>query len=953
MKTQLFLFFLTIIPLMVQGQKKPETQIDSLLQAHSAIIDKQVIPTDTTVRTGVLKNGLTYYVRRCTEPEKKANFHLLVKGGSVVEKESERGIAHFVEHMMFKGTKHFPGQNVIGFMRRNGIVFGNESNAFTSFNTVRYFLNGISVLDELQIDSCLLLLRDWAGNATIADEDVERERQVIVEEWRSRTAFSKQEVTNDILNNSIYTKRMPIGDIEVVQHCSPQLIRSFYKRWYQPQNMAVVVTGDFDADVMVEKIRRQFGKMNRGKNIISKYPIIPDYETPQYRVYQDDKSTAHTISITIKLPKNWTEQENTVGDVRLSLLYKKITNLMFNRLKPLENTDILNCETSIFNPIYTNNAFFMSFNLFASASWQQTLELLAKQIETIRRMGFTEYVPEKIWSKCEYNEDVTALILPQLLPQNVSTLTSNECADRLTYSFFNGGTIDDYYSEKVSEKHILRTITREQLDMLFRELTDSRNIIIAASIPNSEPQPTEDELKAIVDSVKGLSDEELTIKSTQRAEKLEMLFVDSIELNPVPGTLKKLTALNDSISEAFLSNGIKVVLWKWRGEAVRNIAISFGRPMGTSALPDDKIHYCNLLSPCRRKYIYEVGYHVEVNPFDDKLHTDMYTKKDAKDYWDCVEYLLKQTHALLITTEVDSVEAAEKIKDIQIDAASNANDPISQAALRISKLPYVSLKRVSPPTVDEAKMYTVDRFREVVKDYFSNFNGSVLIVRGDFDTDTIMPLLLKYIGSLPSKPETVDRKVWPSDHFKTTNSTVVEKISNATPYCETNLFYTWEKDYCYTPENHAHNEVLQSILSKLLWDVLRVEHSDVYTPQCWMQDEQMPFPRLMFAIAYVCDPTQRERIAKDVCQIVQDIAEGGLITQGLIDSYIKEREKNVGKVRVDDYVLRSAYLDRELGYTIIQYNDLSIFKQVTPASLKAHLRQLLKKGNIHIGYLTT
>ena len=152
--------------------------------SHLDEIDKQVIPADTSVRTGVLKNGLTYYVRRCTVPEKKAAFWLLVKGGSVIEQYNERGLAHYVEHMMFRGTKHFPstrkkggdeagGQGgVIGFMRRNGIPFGHDSNAFTGLNTVRYFLNGIPTEDTEQMDSCLLLLRDWAGDATITDEDV-------------------------------------------------------------------------------------------------------------------------------------------------------------------------------------------------------------------------------------------------------------------------------------------------------------------------------------------------------------------------------------------------------------------------------------------------------------------------------------------------------------------------------------------------------------------------------------------------------------------------------------------------------------------------------------------------------------------------------------------------------------------------------------------------------------
>ena len=163
---------------------KPSTSnpnSDSLLMAHLAVIDQQEIPLDTTVRQGTLKNGLTYYVRRCTQSDKKVDFTFLVKGGSIIEKDNERGVAHFVEHMMFKGTKHFLGQEAIALMGRCGLKFGHDSNAFTDYTNVRYLLNSMPY-EEQVVDSCLLLMRDWACDATMDDKDIESERNVIVEE---------------------------------------------------------------------------------------------------------------------------------------------------------------------------------------------------------------------------------------------------------------------------------------------------------------------------------------------------------------------------------------------------------------------------------------------------------------------------------------------------------------------------------------------------------------------------------------------------------------------------------------------------------------------------------------------------------------------------------------------------------------------------------------------------
>ena len=259
-------------------------------------IEKQVIPEDTAVRKGVLPNGLTYYVCKSNKPAKQAFFYLLVKAGSVVEQDNERGIAHFTEHMLFKGTKHFPG-NAINFFHRNGLQFGHDSNAFTGFETVRYQLNAIPVDNTLLMDSCLLLLRDWADDAIIDAKDVESEHNVVVEEWRAGNTVSfAQQMQNDIFGNSIYTKRIPIGDIDIVKNCSQQLVRNFYDRWYQPQNQAVVVVGDFDPDQMVEKVKKMFGDRKRGKSVSPVPPAIPDSET-KVLLYPENSSPSLPLRI--------------------------------------------------------------------------------------------------------------------------------------------------------------------------------------------------------------------------------------------------------------------------------------------------------------------------------------------------------------------------------------------------------------------------------------------------------------------------------------------------------------------------------------------------------------------------------------------------------------------------------------------------------------------------------
>ncbi len=927
---------------------------DSLLMANLSIIDKQEIPADTTVETGVLENGLTYYVRHCDSPKEHVNFNLLVRGGSVIEEENERGIAHFVEHMLFRGTKHFPKQkDVIGFMNRNGVRFGNDANASTSYTTVEYHLNDVPTDDKARTDSCFLLLRDWASEATITDEDVENERNIIIEERRLSNATIEYDQFTinlreniDLWENSIYAERAPIGDMEIIRECPPQVIRDFYKRWYQPQNMAVVVTGDIDKDEMVEKIRKTFGDMKRGTNSVPEYPKVPEFDTPKVRFYGNKPSTTSSVII-MRLPEP-TEKSNTIGALRSKLTINKIEELMRNRLKALKGGDILEASVYVLAPTNGPIARFISFELTANAdNWKQTLETLAKQIEYARRTGFKEYEQEQhATDGIAYNTDSTAIDFASTTYTSSAEI-SKIWTEKISKSFYNRNVINDYNDEGISEQHIRNTLTREQIDETFRSMADGRNMTIVNFFPEDFSRPKESEVREIINRVRNMTDDELAETLIERGKKLEVLDIDSININPIPGTVKKLTVLNDSISEVMLSNGVKVVLWKDTCETPFCARMAFGRPLGYSALSDEDMHYHDMLSSCRRKFQEPFCSEFTVNPSEDIFEFICNNSYGGRKYfWKDIEKRLKVLYATLTTTEVDSVEAKERIANTQGWVLSS-NNPYTQAVNKMITLPVMSAKRLVPPTIEEARKFNVNHLRELTKDYFSNFNGSVLVVKGDINTDTIMPLILKYVGSLPSKREPVKRIIRESDHFRTTDTTVTEKIEYATPYCATYMYYTWEKGFKYTQETHAHNKVMQNILENMLIEKLRTQHGDIYSIRCDINDLKQPVSHMLCTITFTCNPTQRERIAKDADRLIRDMAENDLITQEFIDGYAKSIEKE--KVFWD----AGRYVTHELNGTVYEQDDTQHVRKVTPASLKAHLKKLLKKGNLHIGYLTT
>jgi hypothetical protein len=488
-------------------------------------------------------------------------------------------------------------------------------------------------------------------------------------------------------------------------------------------------------------------------------------------------------------------------------------------------------------------------------------------------------------------------------------------------------------------------MTQEQMHQEFLKLTDDRNLLITMMFPDNVKAPTEDEALAVIERVKRMSDDELlSIENTKESEPEEK-DIDSVEVITIPPMVKKIIVLNDSISEVFLPNGVKVVLWKDKGSS--QLRFAFRRPSGFSMLKNDEYGYRNMLNTSVIKYKNFPDF--SAGDYEDNLDITVYDQS-------AVEGSLKGFYLNLTNVDVDSDKFNKSLKQLQEKTATSEN-PLEKARKNIRNLPRASLDRINAPTADQLSAFSLDRFRQIVKKYKSNYNGSVLLVHGNYDRDSIMPSILKYIATLPSEKKPVKRMAWPSDHYKTSNSTLVEKVEMDKPYCETYIMYVWEKGYKYTPQTNAYNNVLQRVLGKLLFNVLRKQHSDVYSPFCSVNNEVQPFPRLYCPIFYTCDPSQRERIAQDVRDMVHDMVEGGLITQELIDSSVKEIETSNKQVmeflKANKQDPCNTYLNREFGDELDDPFDLTYVRQVTPASLKAYLRKMLKKGSCHIGYITT
>ena len=250
------------------------------------------LPINPKVKHGVLKNGMSYYIMHNEMPKERANFYIAQKVGSTLEDQDQLGLAHFLEHMAFNGTSHYPGKNMLNYLQGKGIRFGADINAYTSFDETVYNINNVPTTDKPLMDSVLLVLYDWSGEILLEEAEIEAERGVIQEEWRQRNDASTRMWTAILpkIYKEYQYQQMPIGKMEVVMNFKPETLRAYYKKWYRPDQQGIVIVGDFDADEMEKKVIDLFSTIPMPENAAERtYPVVSDNQDPIYAAFKDSE----------------------------------------------------------------------------------------------------------------------------------------------------------------------------------------------------------------------------------------------------------------------------------------------------------------------------------------------------------------------------------------------------------------------------------------------------------------------------------------------------------------------------------------------------------------------------------------------------------------------------------------------------------------------------------------
>ena len=511
----------------------------------------QPLPVDPKIRYGKLDNGLTYYIRANKEPKQRADFYIAQNVGAILENDNQNGLAHFLEHMAFNGTKNFPGKGIINYLENIGVKFGADINAHTALDETVYNLSDVPTIRGGIVDSALLVLHDWSGFISLEDTEIDAERGVIREEWRTGAGADRRmwKESNKLkYPGSQYAIRDVIGDTAIINNFDHKTIREFYKKWYRPDLQAILIVGDVDVDKVEAKIKTLFTdipkKENEAERIV--YPIT-DNQKPIVSVVKDKEARMTRIELEYK-------HDKLPDAVKLSM-----TGYGFNTISGLISTMIGNRFDEItqqadapFVGAYANYGELVkskdAFQLLAVPKEGQELKglnALLLEAEKIKRFGFTNSELER--AKTDFLKNIEKAYNERDNQKN------NNLVEEYVRNFLNQESIPGIEWEYQTLQAMLPQLKLDMVNQVAKSYVTDTNMIVSIMAPDKEAVkiPTEDQIRAAIDNSKKA---ELTAKAEEKSNK------PLIQKVPVAGKISKV-AQNKSLgtTEWTLSNGVKVV----------------------------------------------------------------------------------------------------------------------------------------------------------------------------------------------------------------------------------------------------------------------------------------------------------------------------------------------------------------------------------------------------------
>ena len=899
------------------------------------------LPLDTNIRVGKLENGLTYYIRHNDKPAQRAEFYLATNVGAYQEEDDQDGLAHFLEHMCFNGTKNFPDKKLLEYLQSIGAEFGRNINASTGFEQTQYMLNNIPIVREGIIDSCLLVLHDYSHYVTCDPKEIDAERGVILEERRSRRDANWRLFERSLpfyFGDTKMARRTLIGGEEQLKTFKPESLVNFYRKWYNPDMQAVVVIGDFDVDVMEQKIKSTFGSIPAPAEPTVK-PIIPipGNKEPIVAVLTDPEATNSSVEMLWKseaMPK-----ELACTDAAFAMdIVKAIIRIVFNeRMEAITasaNAPFLSGSLGIGALCEGTDALQSSVS-FKDGDYKNAIKAFYTEIERMKRYGIT--VSELERAKLELISRAEKAV------EAASSRKNAEFVWPILGHFFNNRYLLDPATNLQLTQAICGQFPAAVFQQIMSQVVTEENFVMIYTAPEREglTHPTESELVAIVNEVKA---SEVSAPVEEGANE-PLLNADAIE----NGKIKSEKNGVYGSQEWTLSNGVKVVYLPTthKNDEVRiELIMQGGRSLiETAELPSFDSNIWMLYQQNRG-----------LSKFNGIQLKKMLTGKNVS----CNVSIGATRHGVTAVTTPKDLETAMQLLYLNITDQRYDNDEyqtgISQIKAllpNLEKQPQFKLQEfaakvlynnnerrhsLNSEIVEKANIKDIEN---VSKRLFSDIAGAVVYVVGNTNAETLKPLVEKYIASLPAKGKAskiIDRKE------NLAKGERIEELAITMETPKTTVLQVYSADMPYSIENEVLLDAAKLYLDMVYVETLRESEGGTYGASVGTMSIREPNEVCLLQVAFETNPESAEKLTNLAKEGLQKLLAEGVPAEKL-DMIIKNIKKNIPQSRISNaYWLDNLQKYAEFGEMYDEAYEKAV-DSITSDAIVATLKKLVDQKN--------
>ena len=898
------------------------------------------LPNDPATRVGKLDNGLTYYIRHNGLPEKRAEFYLATNVGAIQETPDQDGLAHFLEHMCFNGTKNFPGKGILNWLESIGASFGGNVNASTGVEQTVYLLNNIPLIRPTVVDTCILIMHDYSHFVTLAEDEIDKERGVILEEKRTRNTAGwrmHEQMMPYLYGDTKYNGCTIIGSEENLKTFKPESIRNFYKTWYRPDMQALIVVGDIDVDEVEAKIKSIFADIPAAENPQQKAVIpLPKNEEPIAGIIADPENSSFEVEVIWKsdaMPEQY--NSTPIGfttDIAKDII-GTIINERLNDIASAADAPFLAGNCFIGNLCETTDIL-EAGAMFKDGEALPALKALMTEMEKVRRFGFTDGEVERAKANVLASYESAA--------NKADTRKNSEFVMPMISHFFDNESFLDPATAYQLAQQVMPQMQPAVLNQIASALITRENMIVLyeGTVKEGPGVPTEAQLLEVVKGVENADIQQAA------GEEIPSSFLDASKLKA--GKVKKTEAYAYGSEILTFKNGVKVILLPNENEKDR-IRFDIVKKGGKSLITDADLYsfddnvwnlylrntgVAGFSSTTTGKML--AGKNLSVNPYIEKYTHGVSGYSAPKD----IETALQLLYLMYTEPRFDETEYNQGISQLKAVLPNLENQPSYKLQKELYKTLYNSPRvfMISEETLEKANLATLER---VYRNLFKDVNGAVMTVVGDFDKKEILPLIRKYVGSLPKGNKVT---TWMDCGDNIVNGKVTNDFKTTMQTPKVTVAQVFKNNKAFSIEDKVANDALCYILNMVYTETLREDEGGTYGASVFGENTKAPAAMEVMQVVFETNPESADKLRELALDGIRKIAENGP-TAEMYDKTVKNLEKKIPERKINNGYWENALQEYFLhGVETVDSYEAAV-KALTPDKVKAKAKAFLESGN--------